>query len=273
MKKALFLSVLLISIVSTTFALTPIPKEVSYDESVNGGEILLYVGQTLSLSLSENPTTGYHWTIEEYQPSILEQLESVFKRGGPAIGSGGTKIFGFLAKRAGETYLKMDYQRPWDENVAPANTFSVMIKVVKAGPLPNFADSMGKVGVMNLEVTLADLARTLSRLKSQHLDETSVIEIRPGPNKEYLGFVLITDSHIMPKCPNQKLPMTNRALKNVVNNLLTHYGSKAARRELGFTTGGVCQPGYIGVTLSGTALELFFNIETGEPMGKLTGEL
>ncbi len=275
MKKSLFLATFIFVFACASFALSPIAPEVPVNESNNGEALTVYVGQTLTVSLSENPSTGYRWCVEDFKPKVLEQLETIFKPAGSNPGTGGTKIFGFLARRVGETKLELAYQRPWAETVAPEKTFSLKLKVIKASPPPDlhYADSRGRVGTINLGITLSALSKALEPLADEELNETSVVEFRPGEKKEYLGFILITDGKKLPKCPNEKLPMTNKALKNMVGKLLGHYGKKAGSKVLGFTTGGFVQPGYAGVTLVGTGLELFFEVQTGEPMGKLTGKL
>jgi len=250
-----------------------IPKEVRIDDMSNGKDLTVYVGQTLSISLAENPTTGYRWTVEDYKPALLEQLETIFKASGPTTpGSGGTRIFGFLAKKAGETALALEYQRPWSETAPPAKTFSVKLKIVKAGSMPDVSKPRPGPG-MNLGKTLSELSAELGKLKGKELDQTSVVETRlQNGNKEYVSLVVVTDGRL-PRCPHEKLPVTNRALATMVKSLLGHYGKNAAGKELAFLLGGLPQPGYVQVTLTGTGLGLYFNIETGEPMGKLTGKL
>lgn len=122
--------------------------------------------------------------------------------------------------------------------------------------------------------TLSQLKDQLRGLSGEELSATSAIEFRGfGAQKEYVGFVLITNDNQKPRCPHDRLPMNNGALKTMVNALIDHYGAKGARRELAFLNGGICPPGYTQVTLSDTGLGLYFDKATGQPMGKLTGSL
>lgn len=121
--------------------------------------------------------------------------------------------------------------------------------------------------------TLNQLRDELRGLSGDELQATSALEYRGfGAQKEYVGFVLITDDSAQPRCPHDPLPMNNKAFKTMVNALLEHYGAKAGKRELDFA-GGVSPPGYSQVTLSDSGLGLYFENATGKPMGKLTGSL
>lgn len=273
MKRISVTVVLLLLVAAVASATSMIPKEVRVDAKSNGQTIHLFVGQVLSLSLRENPSTGFRWTVEDFKPSVLEQLETVYK---PAAGVGGAgeKIFGFSAKRAGETNLELHYGRPWQETV-PSEKFQVKLKVTKAGSPSNvhLADSGPRPGpVMNIG-TISSIVQALADLKGNELKATSAIEFRPGETKEYVGLIIFRTGEERPRCPHEKLPMNNRALKNTVKNLVAHYGKKAEGKSLGFLTGGFSPPGFVQVTIVGTGLGLYFNKNTGEPMGKLTGKL
>ncbi len=129
-------------------------------------------------------------------------------------------------------------------------------------------------GEMSTCTSLNTLAHELKGLDDNELSATSGVEFMGfGAQKQYSGFVLIQNDAQQPRCPHDKLPMNNRALKNMVGNLLKHYGDKARKKELAFITDGVPSPGYTQVTLSGTGLGLYFETATGNPMGKLTGSL
>lgn len=99
--------------------------------SEDGGQIELAQGQVLVIELESNPTTGYQWTVEEVDVSILKQLgDAQYERTGPAMpGAGGSETFRFEAVAAGETTLRLIYHRPWEEGVAPGQTFTLEVIV------------------------------------------------------------------------------------------------------------------------------------------------
>lgn len=127
---------------------------------------------------------------------------------------------------------------------------------------------------MSTCTSLNSLANEFKGLDDKELAATSCVEFMGfGADKQYSQFHLVTDDNIGLRCPNDKLPMTNGAVKNMVGNLLKHYGDKARKKELAFLNDGPPSPGYTQVTLSGTGLGLYFETATGKPMGKLTGSL
>lgn len=99
-------------------------------EGDNGRQMELAKGQTLSLLLSANPSTGYTWEVSELDAGVMRQAgEPVFQPASDLIGAPGTMTFAFQAVNAGETALKLVYHRPWENKTEPAQTFSIRIVV------------------------------------------------------------------------------------------------------------------------------------------------
>ncbi len=121
-------------------------------------------------------------------------------------------------------------------------------------------------------VSLKELKSQLRGLTEAELDATSAVELSIGQMNP-IGFLLIRDDKIQPRCPKQHLPMNNRALSTMVESLSKHYGKAADSKTLAFLNGGMSQPGYTQITLEGTGLGLYFSTDSGQPMGKLTGKL
>ena len=88
-------------------------------------------GQSLSLTLAENPTTGFQWSLEPYDNLVLkpdgspEFTPESFGR----VGSGGEKTWRFLANKPGRATLRLNYCRPWVKGIPPAETYTVDILV------------------------------------------------------------------------------------------------------------------------------------------------
>jgi hypothetical protein len=77
-----FLSFVLIFALCTSVDATGgFSREIRLSESANGKTITLLIGQTLSLHMQENPTTGFRWTVGAYLPGFLEQLKTITKSG------------------------------------------------------------------------------------------------------------------------------------------------------------------------------------------------
>ena len=56
------------------------------DENHDGVQVDLAVGETLELSLLENPTTGYHWQFDPTPPPVLEVISDTFEPPDGALG-------------------------------------------------------------------------------------------------------------------------------------------------------------------------------------------
>ncbi|MCD4782911.1 MAG: hypothetical protein K8T10_03660 [Candidatus Eremiobacteraeota bacterium] len=128
---------------------------------------------------------------------------------------------------------------------------------------------------MSLGETLGELKFSLDGLKEKELEATSIVikTFQSGGGWEYKGFMLIKDDSNIPRCPHERLPVKNKALKGITDNLISAYGKKAKGKVMSFLRGGLPCQGYCKITLAGTGLGLYFDKETGEPMGKLTGEI
>jgi inhibitor of cysteine peptidase len=95
----------------------------------DGQQIELREGQTLTVSLEGNPTTGYTWEVVEIDEQILRQLgEPDFTPESEALGVSGMQALRFQAVNEGRTTLRLVYHRPWEDD-EPEQTFSVEVVV------------------------------------------------------------------------------------------------------------------------------------------------
>ncbi len=99
------------------------------DDSWNGREITLAEGETLQISLPENPTTGFRWSIESSGEPACSLIDSSFEPAGGPPGAGGHHRWRFAAVRSGQARIALAYGRPWAHGQAPARTFSVTVRV------------------------------------------------------------------------------------------------------------------------------------------------
>lgn len=80
------------------------------DESAAGRSYDLAVGETLSVRLKENPSTGYCWTVE--QASGLQWNDRGSSTGAP--GATAAHEFEFLATQAGTHQISLRHWREWE---------------------------------------------------------------------------------------------------------------------------------------------------------------
>lgn len=94
--------------------------------------VTLNKGQQLILSLPSNPSTGFRWMLHDVPASVLEKLgPEVYSnpQSDAPIGSAGLSTWRFRAGRPGTSQLRLDYQRPWEQQAAPENVFDCTITV------------------------------------------------------------------------------------------------------------------------------------------------
>jgi inhibitor of cysteine peptidase len=106
------------------------------DDSFNGRQVELRSGETLELTLSENASTGYRWTIppesvRKFDKILHERAQAAEGAGAPP-GKPGTRKFYFEAVEPGAVELELDYRRPWEVAKTPARKFKLRIRVVPA---------------------------------------------------------------------------------------------------------------------------------------------
>lgn len=96
----------------------------------SGSTLDLKSGQTFTVTLAGNPTTGYTWELKEIDPAVVELVgEPEYKSDSALIGSGGVFSYKFKTVAAGTSNLKLVYHRPWEEDVEPLEVFTVQVNV------------------------------------------------------------------------------------------------------------------------------------------------
>ena len=113
------------------------PRQFELTEEDNGRTLELRVGDTVTVGLRSNPTTGYDWYPRHgagdvqilAEKGTLYQVDSAPASAGalPVAGQGGTHYFAFRVIGPGICGIALEYKRPW-ETVPPLRTFDVMIK-------------------------------------------------------------------------------------------------------------------------------------------------
>lgn len=96
-------------------------------EAVRDGVTRLRPGQSLSVALSSNGSTGFSWSVAPFDEAVLTRSEPFGQERTethPAgmVGVGGQTHWRFTASAPGETTLTFAYGRPWEKNAAPAQT-------------------------------------------------------------------------------------------------------------------------------------------------------
>ena len=96
----------------------------------SGESIAVDNGKKFVIELEANPTTGYSWLLSAPPGDQVSLIDQDFTPTGPQQpGSGGVQQFTFEAKAAGTTTLSFGYVRPWEKDVAPAQTATFPVTV------------------------------------------------------------------------------------------------------------------------------------------------
>ena len=101
----------------------------------SGKTVDLVVGETVTLTLQGNPTTGYEWTVKKFDNAgvLRTLLDGVYTANADEpglVGMGGTYVWSYKAIEPGEAHVDMIYARPWETD-APAETFSMTFMVME----------------------------------------------------------------------------------------------------------------------------------------------
>lgn len=108
----------------------------------NGGEVHLKLGDTLTVRLSANPSTGYMWYILPKSTPLMKLVKQMEAEPGPAerpaAGSGESvrplgrpilQVFVFEARRPGQGVLLLHYVRSWEKPVADEERFELRVAI------------------------------------------------------------------------------------------------------------------------------------------------
>lgn len=92
-------------------------------------------GDSVTLPIEENPTTGYAWELDNSNAASLALVSSKYsqpqqKEGElPLCGAPGVKTFIFKATKAGSSTLVFKYRRAWEKDVAPIKQVTVFVTI------------------------------------------------------------------------------------------------------------------------------------------------
>ncbi|OQX17993.1 MAG: hypothetical protein BWK80_38725, partial [Desulfobacteraceae bacterium IS3] len=107
----------------------------TFTSADDGKSVSLQIGDTISVSLMSNPSTGYQWTIESLDQNVLKHTGKSYASAceETVVGCGGKELFGFEAVSAGKTSLKIAYYRSWQSADSAISTFRLNVSVPGEG--------------------------------------------------------------------------------------------------------------------------------------------
>jgi len=113
----------------------------------NGRHLDIIQGCEVQLTLNENASTGYRWSLAPLDPTLLELVsaQALAKPGGgagsqvpgvaPAVGSPGQVVYRFKALRPGRTVISLGLLRSWEGDRSSINRFRLSLQIqAKSAP-------------------------------------------------------------------------------------------------------------------------------------------
>jgi predicted secreted protein len=106
----------------------------SIDRSFDNTTVQIAVGDKLTISLEEIPTTGFIWVLVTNMPSSLQTISDEFVQQGNSeapmrAGAGGYRKLVYQAIEKGQAVLSFVKRRPWEDGEITNERFTVAIVV------------------------------------------------------------------------------------------------------------------------------------------------
>lgn len=189
------------------------PLELSGGDS--GRSVAVSLTETLTLTLTGNPTTGYLWELTALDRDVLAtEGEPAFLPDSSLTGAGGRFTFRFTPRRPGTATVRLVYRRPWEKGVEPLQSFDLRVSVTAAGPRVNIASYRSPAGEVltaafdldldRVRVTLPDGRRVTLPLApsgsgARYSDGTETFWEHQGTGRFSRGETLLFEGALLPE--------------------------------------------------------------------------
>lgn len=95
----------------------------------NGKQFEVQRGDTLVIRLPDNPTTGYRWTVDSFDATVVARVEENYSTASPAVGGGGLRRFAFRATASGSSVIALKLWRSWEGERSVRSRYQVTVEV------------------------------------------------------------------------------------------------------------------------------------------------
>ena len=102
---------------------------ITLTQADSGTSIDVSPGDTIAISLAENPTTGYRWAIDDLDAQVVTLVSSSYATAGGGIGAGGTRTITLRAAQAGTAHPRLKLWREWEGDTSIIERFDMTIHV------------------------------------------------------------------------------------------------------------------------------------------------
>ena len=106
------------------------PTVVELGPKDKGRTVDIRRGDIVEICLPENPTTGYQWSIDRGEATVVALEESEFSRVPDArTGRGGWRKMRFRARTVGTAQLRLTLSRPWERDTSIIERYEVTLHI------------------------------------------------------------------------------------------------------------------------------------------------
>jgi inhibitor of cysteine peptidase len=103
--------------------------ELAVTTAQDGRVLPVRVGDSISVQLPENPTTGYSWAFATVDDMLLEVGSPTYRGESPGVGGGGVKTWTLKARAPGKTRVELKRWRPWEGDQSVVERFTVTLDI------------------------------------------------------------------------------------------------------------------------------------------------
>jgi len=107
----------------------------SFSENDDGRTAEVRVGETVEVTLAENASTGYRWTVDRLDAGVVRQLSAESHNAAKAIGAPGTIVFTFEAVKAGTGEIASNIGGPGKATPRSPSVFAFASACTRRGRL------------------------------------------------------------------------------------------------------------------------------------------
>jgi predicted secreted protein len=96
-------------------------------EVAESDDVSVSVGDTLTLRLPENATTGYVWSVSDLGPGLVLEEDRIVPSRDGAPGAAGEHLFQLRADRSGEWRVDLRLARDWESDALEERQIRVRV--------------------------------------------------------------------------------------------------------------------------------------------------
>ena len=96
----------------------------------HGRSIEAQVGDRITVSLEENPTTGFRWAVDKNDDDVVALSSSEYAAAPRSrVGGGGQRVVTFEVRKTGDSAIQLKLWRAWEGDQSITQRFAVTLRV------------------------------------------------------------------------------------------------------------------------------------------------